>query len=177
MHSATASCFWIQRRFKYCTKNGWRDFRPVESCTCLIDQQIHDFFCKARNLNVFICKQSTVDIRKCSKVVFHVRVTIFWLCVQYSKKFYDFFSYLFWLKLLEIISEHFMLSKNSCIFCIQTEHQPNAEHIQTFQCFLRLWILVLFQNRIVQLPHQIAGFERNLHLFFQMLTACIYKKL
>ena len=70
-----------------------------------------------------------------------------------------------------------MLSKNPCIFCVQTEHQPNAKHIQAFQRFLRLRILVLFQNRIVQLAHQIAGFERNLHLFFQILVACVHKEL
>ena len=73
--------------------------------------------------------------------------------------------------------EHSVLAKDACILSIKAEHQANAEHIQAFQRGRIGGILVLYEQRIVQLSYQLASLQRNLHFFLDTLISRVHQEL
>ena len=68
VHAATASGLWIQGGFKYGTKDGRADLRPVEILAGLTQQQVNDFLRKPGDNDIFICEQTTVNIGKSRQI-------------------------------------------------------------------------------------------------------------
>lgn len=63
---------------------------------------------------------------------------------------------------------------------IQAENKPNARHIETFQRFETVEILVLLQNSIVQLADRLAGqkavfYSTLIFLYFARQATFIFR--
>ena len=69
--------------------------------------------------------------------------------------------------------EHQTFAKDICILSIETEYKANTERVQALLCFFTIWIFVLFIQGIIKDTNDLAGFDGNLHLFFQILITDI----
>ena len=77
----------------------------------------------------------------------------------------------------EIVVEHAIVAENARVLGIQAEYQPHAEHIQAFQRALVGGILILRQEGIVELAHQLARLHGDFHFALNLLVAGVHQKI
>ena len=73
--------------------------------------------------------------------------------------------------------EHTLAAEDTRVLSVEAEHQPDAELVQAFQRFGGAGVFVLFQEGIVEYPHQLASLEGDFHFFFDMLLAGVHQEI
>ena len=73
--------------------------------------------------------------------------------------------------------EHTLAAKNASVLGIQTEHQPDAQLVQTFQRFRVAGVLILFQERVIEYPYQLTSLQGDFHFLLDMFAASVHKEL
>ena len=53
--------------------------------------------------------------------------------------------------------EHSLLTQNPGVLTVEKEDDPYTEFIQTLQCLIPPWLLILLQKRIIKNSHNLAG--------------------
>ena len=60
-------------------------------------------------------------------------------------------------KLRHVVMEKVLFAEDPGVLGVEAEDDPDAELVQTFQCFRVIGILVLLQESIIENAHQLAG--------------------
>ena len=81
------------------------------------------------------------------------------------------------IELLHIIMEHGLFPEYTGILCIETEHNPDTQLVQTFQGFRIIRIFILLMEGIVEQPDNLTSLQGDLHLVGDFLCSLVNEKI
>ena len=131
-------------------------------------------------LSALVCEQAAVHIGEGGQLVLHVGVAVGFFGVQHPEQLDQLGPDVGDVPVrhfLEVVVEFPVPAENTGVLGIETEHQPDAEHIQTFQAVGVGRVLVLGQNFVVERAHQLAGLEGNFHFLLDIAVAGVHQEL
>ena len=179
VHSALAPGLRVQGGFKYRAENGGADFRPVKVLGGVTDQQIEDFLRNDGNFDVFIAEQAAVYIGKRGQggvVLRQIRVALRHGLIQDAEQVDQRFPGVPDAVGFQVIMKGPPLEQ-AAVLRVQAENATDAQGVQAVEGRFTFGVMVLLEQRVVQLAHQIPGFDGNFHFPLQVFIAGVHQEI
>ena len=176
VHPTRAPRYGVERGFKDRAEDGRADRAPVESRTCIIEQDIDDLLCELRDLDVFLCEQTSVDVGECGERIIQIRVALCNRGVEHTKELDECLTKVRERYVPQVVVEHGVPPKQSRILGIECEDEANAEDVEALLTVRITHVAVFLRERVIQSADELPRLDGDLHLLCNVFIVCIHEK-